>query len=958
MRSRSIFVGLVLVLMLAYSVAVYMLVIPQRRALVERGWNATPRGEDGAEVVVTVDPVGAAASSLRVGDEVVALNGERVENSDALMEAAHRRVPRGEPYVLTVRRGGQLLDLTMRDARAPLSAWLTNPWRLAVLLITVVYLGVGFAVFALKPNDKQVWLLALALCTWGAPFEFPQLSGDLPPWLTALLLSGFFFRFTVLAFVLHLFLVFPEQVAFLRRRPWLIYFIYLPAVLNALLGLAFNAAELWGGTDNRLLLRLRQPGFWNTTLPFTGLFAYLVAALLTLALQYRRADEVSRRKLRIILVGSLVGIGSLVVLLPLSGWLAETHPTLSIVTATIMDVLQCAMPLSFAYAIVRHQVIPVKLIIRRGLQYLLARNALRMAIALPVVGLLVSVIADPHRTLADMLLRNSFYFYLLLAAALALGLVFRRRLSDWIDRKFFREQYDQEKILRALVDDVKRLDSMPEMSRRVTEEVERALHPERAYLFYREREHGDLSLSYTSGGTPHDLRIPDSFQLLRFMELQGGAQDFPFPPKTNLPQSEKDWLAALDARLVVPMTGTDSRLAGLFILGGKKSEVPYTARDRELLESVAGQIAIVYENLRLKGRVQEDRKIRHEVLSRFEGQKINLLKECPRCGRCFDSAASACDADGAELTLTLPVERTVEGRYRLERLIGKGGMGAVYEATHLKLNHKVAVKILGGQMFGDPSALRRFEREAQALARLSQHPNIVSVHDYGELATEGAFLVMDLIEGESLGSLLKRERRVAPARAADIFEQVLEGLGAAHAAGVVHRDLKPDNVFLSRAADGRANVRLLDFGLAKLTQELAAGSQAPTAREPVTTPGAVMGTFGYMPPEQLTGGRVDERSDIFPVGVMIVEALTGERPFKGKTLQELLTGILHGAYHLPGDGAEARRLDAALQRCLAKDPAARFATAAEAKAQLTPALRDYTPHANPADAETIIVRQS
>jgi serine/threonine-protein kinase len=260
-------------------------------------------------------------------------------------------------------------------------------------------------------------------------------------------------------------------------------------------------------------------------------------------------------------------------------------------------------------------------------------------------------------------------------------------------------------------------------------------------------------------------------------------------------------------------------------------------------------------------------------------------------------------------------------------------------------------------MFGNASALRRFEREAQALARLSQHPNIVSVHDYGELQTEGAFLVMDLIEGESLGALLKRERRLDAARAADIFHQVLEGLKAAHAAGVVHRDLKPDNVFLSRTPEGRAHVRLLDFGLAKLTQGLAADSEAPTAREPFTTPGAVMGTFGYMPPEQLTGGRVDERSDLFPVGVMIVEALTGERPFKGKTLHELLTDILHGEYHLPGGGAGAGRLDGALQLCLAKEPAARFASAAEAQAQLIPALREYSPHDSPADAETVILRQ-
>ncbi|MCA1815743.1 MAG: protein kinase, partial [Acidobacteria bacterium] len=753
---------------------------------------------------------------------------------------------------------------------------------------------------------------------------------------------------TPLAFflLLHLFLVFPVRSPLLRRFPRLEWWLYLPFPLIFVRRNAMSGTT-WGISQTKLLDAL---ALLVIDLCFAGAFVSLVV-------NYRRADATGKRKLRVVVAGMLAGMlpGALVFFSPLTE-LMRSRATLAGWLAALAAVAFSVVPASFAYAIARHRVIPVNLIVRRGVQYLLAKNALRLLLALPVVGLAVSVAADPNRTLADIALRNSFYFYLLLTAALALGLVFRRRLSEWVDRKFFREAYDQEKILRALVEDVKGLDSMPEMSRRVSEEVERALHPGHTYLFYRETEHGDLSLSYTSGGSSQGLRIPDSFQLLRLMELQGGAQDFPFPPKTNLPQAEKDWLAQLGARLVVPLTGTDSRLAGLFLLGEKKSEVPYTARDRELLEAVAGQIAIVYENLRLKGRVREDRKIRQEVLSRFEGQRINLLKECPRCGRCFDSSATACDADGAELTLTLPVEREIEGRYRLERLIGKGGMGAVYEATHLKLRHRVAIKVLGGSMFGDAAALRRFEREARLLARLSQHPHIVAVHDYGELRTEGAFLVMDLIEGESLAAALRREKRLTPRRAADLFEQILDGLQAAHEAGIVHRDLKPDNVLVSRDAAGRPHARLLDFGLAKLNAGDGADSQPPTVRDVVTTPGAVLGTFGYMPPEQLTGGRVDARSDLFSVGVMIVEALTGGRPFKGRTLHELLTNILHGTFHLRGDAPELLRLDAALGRCLAKEPAARFASAADARRELLPLLRDCPPAAFLTnEAETVIL---
>jgi hypothetical protein len=530
-----------------------------------------------------------------------------------------------------------------------------------------------------------------------------------------------------------------------------------------------------------------------------------------------------------------------------------------------------------------------------------------------------------------------------------------------VDRKFFRESYNQEKILRELTDDVKKLDSIPEMSKRVTERVTAALHPAQTFLFYREEGARDLSLSYTSGGTSHELKIPEEFRLLRFMEDQGSAQEFPFPQKNGLPQDEKAWLAGLGTRLIVPLTGTDDRLAGLLLLGEKKSEVPYTANDRELLETLAGQIAIVYENVRLKNRVDRDRKIKQEVLSRVAGQDMNVLKECPRCGACFDMAALVCDRDGAELTLSLPVERTIEGRYRLERLVGKGGMGAVYEATDLRLHRKVAVKILTGSMFGNSEALRRFEREAQASARL-HHPNIVTVHDYGLLSTEGAYLVMELVAGETLGARLRRERQLAPDEAADLFDQILDGLGGAHAAGVVHRDLKPENVLLSAREAKGARVHLLDFGLAKFTQALPADSRSPTAAAPaapMTTPGAVMGTFGYMSPEQLTGGAVDERSDLFSVGVMVVEAVTGRRPFTGTTYHELLTNILNAAYHLADDAPAARQLDAALQPSLAKDPAARYATAAAMRQALIPALRQcppLAPHAPAAlDAETFIL---
>jgi len=421
------------------------------------------------------------------------------------------------------------------------------------------------------------------------------------------------------------------------------------------------------------------------------------------------------------------------------------------------------------------------------------------------------------------------------------------------------------------------------------------------------------------------------------MRRHRGAQDFPLPHHSNLPEGEEAWLTKLGVNLIVPMSGADGRLAGLLLLGEKKSEEPYTPNDRKLLEAIASQMAVVYENVWLKDQASREQKIKHEVLERLEEQQINLVKECPACGACYDSASDVCAKDQRELTLSLPVERTIDKKYRLEQLIGRGGMGAVYEATDLRLNRRIAIKIMLSNMFGDLTALRRFEREAQASARLN-HPNIITVYDYGGIRTDGAYLVMELVRGTTLRSELQRMCRLDPQTAAAWFTQLLEGVKAAHQAGVIHRDLKPENVLISIQSAGREQIKVLDFGLAKLLQ------LDPSNPQSLTAPGMIMGTFAYMSPEQVTGEEVDERSDIFSLGVMVVEALTGHRPFVGRTSAELITAILSAPFHLPDEAPpvgrldEVRQLDAVLQRCLAKDRRQRFDSVEAMQQELIPAI--------------------
>src|SRR5262249_22931577 len=276
---------------------------------------------------------------------------------------------------------------------------------------------------------------------------------------------------------------------------------------------------------------------------------------------------------------------------------------------------------------------------------------------------------------------------------------------------------------------------------------------------------------------------------------------------------------------------------------------------------------------------------------------------------------------------------TIDGKYRLDQLIGKGGMASVYRATDLRLGRQVAIKIMNGSLFGNQDSLRRFERGARASAKMRHH-HISARHDYGRTdVAEGAYLVMELIPGGTLRSELVAAGSLRPPVAAEWFDQILDGVKAAHGAGVIHRDLKPENILVIKSDHDRALIKVLDFGIAKLKVV------DPGHPGSLTAPGTVMGTMNYMSPEQLGGEAVDERSDIFALGVMTVEALTGNRPFGGRTLMEVQNSILREPYHLDRNSNEMARLDEILQRCLAKDRRDRYATVAEVQKDLIPAIR-------------------
>jgi tRNA A-37 threonylcarbamoyl transferase component Bud32 len=792
-----------------------------------------------------------AKAGLKEGDRVLAVNGQVIRNVRD-WEAIRANIEVGRPQRWQVNRAGGRSELTLTLPRPGWSAQLPGsalPFYAFILTSLVLGLFIAFR----RPFDPLArmgaWLLATAAVAFGFPDGWAATWRHLPGWLGLLLWIPEISRFVPDAVLFTFFTVFPRRI-FNARWPWLL--IWTPALVLLpwrVLG-AYRVIYEPGRAPN-------VPAWLFSVISLRSA-VYVIGSLVVLILSYQRLEDANqRRRVRVVLTGvvaSTLGVVGWVVAGSGRGvafWLMALQ--------ALLYLLWLTLPLSFAYAILRHRLFDVGVLIRQGLQYAVARGALLSLVPLLGVILLADAFRHADQPLISILAKRG-WVYIAAGGLAALAHTHRERWLEALDRRFFRERYDAHRLLREVVEDIRQAGSLEPLAARTVARIEAALHPEFVVLLVRERgETTFRSLAAAPAGyAPPPLSAAS--KLAALVRVLDNPLTVPHSEsgwlQQQLPPQDVDFLQQARFDLLIPISTASDHTEALLALGVKRSEEPYAQDDQNLLIAIGSSLAILLER---------------PAAAPALPPAGEAFEECPRCGACYDSGAGPCPQEGATpVPVRLP--RVLMGRYRLERRRGCGGMGAVYEATDTALDRRVAVKVIHDSLVGSVEAAERFRREARAAAGFA-HPNVVTVFDFGSIAKTRAFLVMELLEGTTLREELRAQKRLTPSRLVEIMRGVCAAVHAAHRRQLVHRDLKPENIILSRSEAGEVP-KVLDFGVAKF---LPAAAQETAD----TQSGALVGTLAYMSPEQLRGQPVDPSWDLWALAVVTYEMLTGAYPFAG-----------------------------------------------------------------------------
>jgi serine/threonine-protein kinase len=828
-------------------------------------------------------------AGVQRGDRLVAINGHSIDNQLQLIPF-NAGVSVGEQQTVLFERSGRQFFVTSTPHRRQFYTLLRF---LPVFVGMLVSLALSFVVVYSRPEDGAARLGALLLASLAcasAPFWPTGLAGTwrhLPVLAGALLWPACLSALSVGPIMFSLFAVFPRSVI---RRSWIWIAALMPAaVVTAWVGYYLVLVVY----QPERSIDLYIPAWFQIVGPFS-FPAYFAAGIAMLVWNYRRLVDLNeRRRVRVLLVG--IAAASVSLLHYVVAVVFETFGFEKV--SVVAGLLFVALPCAFAYAIIAQRLFDIRIIIRQGLQYAFARRSILLLVPALAAGLVVDLVVHAQQPLID-IIRARGWAYGTLAGLAVVAYRNRDRWMASLDRRFFRERYDAHQILRQVVEDVHTATTIAAAAPAVVSRINAAFHSSFVALLVSEPHQRDFHVLAVAPDGRVVPRLTRESTVVGLVRVLGKPIDLSSSPAwlgDELPGVDAVAIRATRVDLVAPIViAAAHQREALLVLGTKRSEEPYDRDDRQLVTAVAASLAL------LLARRPE------------ESVSSDAFAECPQCGACDGVDGTRCAEDGTPLVRS-SIPRVLGGRYTIQRRLGRGGMGTVYEGRDGALERRVAIKVIRDELAGSPDAADRFRREALVAASFT-HPNVVTVYDFGITDGGRGYLVMEQLHGATLREALRREGRMTFSRTVHVLRGVCQAVDAAHRRQLVHRDLKPENIFLTT----EEVPKVLDFGIAKFVQ--------PTLHSAaLTITGAIVGTVGYMSPERIRGGPPNQSWDLWALAVIAYEMLAGRHPFaESGSLDSAPAAALGTRVRLTDRQPELQSgLDSVFARAFSLDPAER-----------------------------------
>jgi hypothetical protein len=666
---------------------------------------------------------------------------------------------------------------------------------------------------------------------------------------------------------------------------------------------------------------LIRPREFTASPHLLDLYSWGVSLLIALpALPYgiwraASAQEIEKRRVRLFVAGLVLGLAPMTIEIllealvpPFARWMSQ--PWARRIGAAILFPCLLSVPLTTSYSVLVDHVLDVRLVIRKALRYALARYSVLVGATVPFAVLVSYLYLNRDETLVGLLSGVGTVVLLIITSIGFAAVPLRRKILAAIDRKFFREQYDAQRILARLVDESRDVSSPDQLVALLGNEIDHALHLDTITVLVVDASSGDLtapSRSIRSLGSSSALAALVA-EHTEPMEITLDERDSLLG---RLPDEERTWLNDGAFRLLAPLHGSDGSLLGVIALGEKLSGLPFTRDDRLLLGNIAASSALTLENRFFRSSPSDPQAISGppDRAAAAESAREETAMECLVCGAVQRRGPSSCERCGGKLGVA-PLPYMLLGKFRVEERIGTGGMGVVYRGVDLSLGRTVAIKTLPRV---SPRFAMRLRREARTMAAIT-HPNLATIFA-AETWRSSPVLIFEYLENGTLADRLKI-RRYSLEETLALGSTLIDALQHMHAADILHRDIKPGNI--GYTATGV--VKVIDLGLARVLYDsrmrgaIVQGRHAEredtltAVREldSLTHPGQIVGTPAYLSPEALRRGPPDPSYDLWSVAVVLFEALTGRHPF----LDDKLGSILDRLY-----SAEIADLETLLPGC-------------------------------------------